>query len=123
MAAVLSQRRELHGPPAYYTQDWEAARNSVRTLAALAPELVVSGHGQPWGGQSLRDQLFELAEHFDERERPSFGRYAKQPAIADASGVVMIPPDPLPAILAGAGAMAAVAGFMWATSGRKRPAA
>ena len=30
--AVATQRPELHGPPAYFTTDWDAARESVRTL-------------------------------------------------------------------------------------------
>lgn len=44
--AVARQRPELHGPPMYYTQDWTAARLSVERLAALEPELVVTGHGR-----------------------------------------------------------------------------
>ena len=122
MIAVLLQRCELHGPPAYYTPDWDLARESVRVLAALAPELLVPGHGQPWGGAAMREQLAVLAEHFDRMERPRYGRYRTQPAIADASGVVMLPPDPLPAWLAGAGAMAAAAGLVWAVSSRRRVA-
>ena len=35
--AIATQRPELHGPPAYYTTDWDAARESVRRLAALRP--------------------------------------------------------------------------------------
>jgi hypothetical protein len=54
MLAVLTQRCELHGPPAYYTQDWDSARESVRALAALEPELLVAGHGQPWGREAMR---------------------------------------------------------------------
>jgi hypothetical protein len=123
MTAVLAQRRELHGPPAYFTQDWDRARDSFRRLAALAPDLIVSGHGQPCGGQEVRDELLSLAEDFDRLERPAFGRYAKQPAIADESGVVMLPRDPLPALLAGAGAMVAAAGLVWAATAAGRRAA
>lgn len=116
MAAVLTQRRELHGPPAYYTQDWDRARESVRALVGLSPEWIVSGHGEPCPGQAVREDLVTLARDFDRLERPGFGRYARQPAIADESGVLMLPPDPLPAVLAGAGAMAAVAGIVWAAN-------
>jgi glyoxylase-like metal-dependent hydrolase (beta-lactamase superfamily II) len=111
--AVLQQRCELHGPPAYFTPDWDAARDSLRALAALHPELIVAGHGQPWGGREMRERLAELAADFDAMERPRFGRYAKQPAIADERGVVMVPPDPLPPLLAGAAALAATAGLVW----------
>lgn len=113
MMAVLAQRCELHGPPAYFTPDWDSARDSVRALAKLDPALVVAGHGQPWAGEEMRTRLRTLAEDFDALERPRFGRYGKQPAIADESGVVMLPPDPLPPLLAGAAAMLATAGLVW----------
>jgi glyoxylase-like metal-dependent hydrolase (beta-lactamase superfamily II) len=116
MLAVMTQRCELHGPPAYYTQDWDSARESVRKLAALAPALLVPGHGQPWGGAEMREKLFVLAERFDHLERPRIGRYARQPAVVNESGIVMLPRDPLPAYLAGAGAMAAAAAIVWAAS-------
>jgi glyoxylase-like metal-dependent hydrolase (beta-lactamase superfamily II) len=116
MTAVLAQRRELHGPPAYYTQDWDRARDSFRALARLAPELIVSGHGQPWHEPQMHDELMVIANDFDRLERPAFGRYARQPAIADETGVVMLPPDPLPAMLAGAGAMAAAGALVWIAS-------
>ena len=119
--AVLTQRCELHGPPAYFTQDWSSARDSVRQLAALAPETLVAGHGQPMRGETMRTRLRTLAEHFDEWERPRYGRYAAQAAVADDSGTVILPPDPLPKVLAGAGAAAAALGVVWiATAARKR---
>ena len=33
----IAQSPELHGPPAYFTSDWDAARDSVELLAALNP--------------------------------------------------------------------------------------
>ncbi len=110
IVAVMAQRCELHGPPAYFTADWDRARDSVRTLAALAPACVIAGHGQPMRGGRLRDALSDLAATFDARERPRFGRYAHDPAIADESGVIAVPPDPLPKVLAGVGAALALAG-------------
>jgi glyoxylase-like metal-dependent hydrolase (beta-lactamase superfamily II) len=126
LTAVMTQRCELHGPPAYFTPDWTSARESVRRLAALAPAFLVAGHGQPMSGEAMRERLCFLAEHFDEIERPRFGRYATQPAIADESGVVLLPPDPLPKVLAGIGAIAATAGLVWtarAATRRRRVAA
>ncbi len=123
LAAVMTQRCELHGPPAYYTSDWTSARDSVRRLSALAPATLVAGHGQPMSGEAMRECLYVLAEHFDTLERPRFGRYATQPAISDQSGVVLLPPDPLPKVLAGLGAIAATAGLVWtarAVSSRRR---
>jgi glyoxylase-like metal-dependent hydrolase (beta-lactamase superfamily II) len=110
MLAVVTQRRELHGPPAYYTQDWLAAKESVRRLAALEPELLVTGHGEPFGGDEMRSELRELASRFDEREVPSVGRYARHPAVTDERGIVSLPPDPLPKVAAG---VAVAAGLAW----------
>jgi glyoxylase-like metal-dependent hydrolase (beta-lactamase superfamily II) len=121
LSAVLTQRVEMHGPPAYFTQDWSGARDSVQQLAALAPETLVAGHGQPMSGETMRTRLNELAGHFDQRERPRYGRYAAQAAVADDTGTVILPPDPLPKVLAGAGAAAAALGVVWfATAARRR---
>src|ERR671919_701782 len=35
--AALTNRPEIHGPPAYFTPDWTASRRSVERLAALEP--------------------------------------------------------------------------------------
>lgn len=120
IAAVMTQRCELHGPPAYYTPDWTSSRESMRRLAALAPSILLAGHGQPMSGEAMRERLYVLAEHFDTIERPRFGRYATQPAIADHTGVVLLPRDPLPKVLAGVGAIAATAGLVWAARASAR---
>jgi glyoxylase-like metal-dependent hydrolase (beta-lactamase superfamily II) len=91
--ASAVQRPEMHGPPTYFTPDWEAAGASVRRLAALEPELVVSGHGRAMHGPELRAALHELADHFDEVAMPHTGRYVREPARADDSGVTYVPPD------------------------------
>src|SRR4051812_11438627 len=36
--AAIAQEPEMHGPPMYFTPDWNSAENSVRSLAALEPE-------------------------------------------------------------------------------------
>jgi len=102
--AVLSQRPEIHGPPAYYTIDWHAARRSVEDLAALEPMLAVTGHGPPLAGESLVDGLHQLARDFDRIAVPSDGRYVREPVVADERGVVYVPPDVLHPVLWGAGA-------------------
>src|SRR5436853_7439169 len=63
--AVATQRPELHGPPAYYTTDWDAARASVERLAALRPAAVATGHGQPLAGADVAAALNALAHDFD----------------------------------------------------------
>ena len=83
--AVTVQKPEMHGPPAYYTQDWEAARESVRKLAALEPELVVTGHGPAMQGPEMREALHHLARNFDEIAVPESGKYVRDPAKAGTS--------------------------------------
>jgi glyoxylase-like metal-dependent hydrolase (beta-lactamase superfamily II) len=73
--AVATQRPELHGPPMYYTTDWNRARASVQTLAALEPEVAVTGHGPPLHGEELRRGLEVLARDFDRIAVPAHGRY------------------------------------------------
>ena len=107
--AIATQRLEMHGPPAYFTQDWAAAAESVGRLAALEPETLVTGHGEPWTGAQMRGTLRDLAAHFADREIPTFGRYAQQPARTDERGIVSVPPDPLPKVLAGAALAAGIA--------------
>jgi glyoxylase-like metal-dependent hydrolase (beta-lactamase superfamily II) len=73
--AVATQRPELHGPPAYFTIDWDAARDSVRRLAALNPGIVAPSHGRPMSGPETTDALRHLADRFDELSRPEHGKY------------------------------------------------
>jgi glyoxylase-like metal-dependent hydrolase (beta-lactamase superfamily II) len=49
--AVAVQRPEMHGPPMYYTVEWDKAGSSVARLAELEPELVITGHGVPMRGR------------------------------------------------------------------------
>ena len=117
--AVATQRREMHGPPAYFTQDWAASGNSVGRLSALEPDNLLPGHGEPWSGGEMRALLRELSVNFDRREVPTFGRYAQRPAVTDERGIVSLPPDPLPKVLAGA---VLAAGAAWALSQKRRAA-
>ena len=84
--AALTQKPELHGPPMYYTQDWEASRESVRRLAALEPETAVTGHGRAMQGEPLRTALHTLARDFDRIAVPEDGKYVGNPARPDGSG-------------------------------------
>ncbi len=81
--ATAVQKPEVHGPPKYYTVDWAAARDSVRTLAALKPAVAVAGHGRPLQGLELQHGLERLADRFDDVAVPIHGRYAEQPAKAE----------------------------------------
>lgn len=75
--SVTTQIPELHGPPQYYTPDWERAGDSVRRLAALEPELVVTGHGPPMHGPRMRTALLALARDFESTAVPEQGKYVR----------------------------------------------
>lgn len=92
LSEVLSQRQKVHGPPAYFTCDWDAARRSVELLASLKPTLAACGHGIPMRNPTLTLELDELILGFDTITLPSQGRYVRQPAVTDQSGVKILPP-------------------------------
>jgi glyoxylase-like metal-dependent hydrolase (beta-lactamase superfamily II) len=73
--AVAKQKPELHGPPAYYTPDWDAARRSVQELAALKPVTIAPHHGLPMCGEGVSEQLDRLATNFDRVALPEHGKY------------------------------------------------
>lgn len=68
---ILVQRPEMLGPPRYFTPDWQAAHRSVQTLAALNPDLVVTGHGPALQGAEMRAALHKLADEFEAIAMPS----------------------------------------------------
>jgi glyoxylase-like metal-dependent hydrolase (beta-lactamase superfamily II) len=63
--AALAQQPELHGPPSYFTSDWNLARESVQRLAQLNPTIVAPGHGKPLSGPNVPEALRILAANFD----------------------------------------------------------
>jgi len=77
--AVATQKPELHGPPAYFTTDWDAARASVQQLSSLEPHIIATAHGQPMAGTEATDALAHLAAQFDELARPAQGKYLEHP--------------------------------------------
>lgn len=89
--AVATQREEFHGPPAYFTCDWNEAQKSVQKLNNLNPMAAGTGHGIAVRGLDLELGLNRLAHHFEEMSIPSEGRYVKQPAITDENGIVEMP--------------------------------
>lgn len=92
-SALTQFPTEVRRPPAYYTPDWDAARDSVERLAALRPNLGATGHGTPMWGNLLREELDLLARHFDELARPRNGRYTLEKARTDEGGVRSLPPE------------------------------
>jgi hypothetical protein len=118
-SAVYAQKQAVHGPPAYFTPDWDAARDSMALLVRLEPKVAATGHGIAMHGEELRRQLAAFMPQFDTLARPKVGRYAHVPATADASGVTSVPPPlvrPWLKVLAVAGV--ALGGLALATAGQ-----
>ena len=121
--AVLTQRPQVHGPPAYFTPDWAAAGESVARLAELQPEVAATGHGVPLEGEAMRRALQELARDFSRLAVPAQGRYVGRPAIADGTGVVFVPPrgsESRNTLLLAAGGALAVGLWIASRGGRPR---
>jgi glyoxylase-like metal-dependent hydrolase (beta-lactamase superfamily II) len=78
LTGVVTQKAELHGPPSYYTPDWDAAKLSVEKLAELEPTTLAAGHGPSLSGPDVAYRLHELADHFDAIARPE--KYRRDPA-------------------------------------------
>ncbi|WP_075036306.1 MBL fold metallo-hydrolase [Halobacillus dabanensis] len=75
---VITQHKEINGPPRYLTTDWEAARDSVQNLEALNPSVAVTGHGKPVYGKELSDGLKRLVQDFDRIAIPDYGHYVNR---------------------------------------------
>ena len=78
-AANFTQPAELHGPPSYFTSDWQAAKSSVRQLSGLNPVAVAPGHGKPLSGPEVASALRALASDFDRVAVPENVREGKEP--------------------------------------------
>lgn len=89
--SVMTQKRELNGPPKYFTSDWEAAFRSAKLLADLEPSVIAAGHGKPMSGPSLQEDLQQLVIQFDTKAKPARGRYVKEAALSNEDGVLYIP--------------------------------
>ena len=112
----VRRRPELCNPPAPLTFDWEAARESVRQIASLAPAAIGAGHGVPVAGKSVAWSADRFAARFTP---PVRGRYIAEPAAMGPAGLEWIPP-PVPDPLARhAGAALMVLGFGLAAAGRR----
>jgi hypothetical protein len=78
---------------------WEAGHGIIhhqerkhQQLAALEPNLAVTGHGPAMRGAEMRAALHSLAREFEHIAVPKHGRYVHEPARADATGVTYVPP-------------------------------
>lgn len=72
---VLTQTKEISGPPRYLTTDWQAAYESVKKLKELRPSVAITGHGLAMEGEELTENLQKLVDDFDQIALPNHGKY------------------------------------------------
>lgn len=72
---VITQEKEISGPPRYFTTDWKAAKESVEKLAQLHPSVAVTGHGLPMAEEELTKNLEKLVLDFEDIAKPDYGKY------------------------------------------------
>ncbi len=108
-SGLLGARKELARAGAPFNFDWDATRESVARLAALRPQVVGCGHGLPLNESALPERLDQFAKLF---HRPRHGRYVREAAEVNLTGVTWLPPapfDPVPLATAGALLLAGIA--------------
>lgn len=72
---VITQAKEVSGPPRYLTTDWDKSEQSVGILQALDPHIAITGHGLPAEGNWLKENLTNLAADFREIAIPDYGKF------------------------------------------------
>ena len=78
LVSVLTQSKEVSGPPKYLTTDWAAAEDSVKRLKDLDPSMVIPSHGQPMKGEELHRHLEILVQDFDKVAKPKESRFVSR---------------------------------------------
>ena len=97
--SVITQKKEISGPPKYFTPNWLAAAMSVKKLRDLKPEVAGTGHGPSMKGDELTQGLGDLVNDFQHLAIPEDGRYSHEPAKTNRNGVQHLPPAPFNKIL------------------------
>ncbi|WP_018932124.1 MBL fold metallo-hydrolase [Gracilibacillus lacisalsi] len=72
--AVFFPLQHVYGPPAYFTEDWISAEETVKKLADLDPDMIIAGHGLPMEGETMKKELKKLADSFIEQAIPKHKR-------------------------------------------------
>lgn len=74
---VTLQKKDISGPPRYFTPDWKASHASVRKLRDLNPLRAITGHGLPMENNELSKNLSYLTDNFEEIAVPDYGRHVE----------------------------------------------
>ncbi|WP_368985455.1 hypothetical protein NST54_13095 [Caldifermentibacillus hisashii] len=59
----------------FYSSGLQLAKKSVEKLAALHPQVAVTGHGLPMEGEELEQGLTKLVNEFDTIAVPDYGKF------------------------------------------------
>src|SRR4051794_19640123 len=76
--AAIVQTPELHGPPAYFTSNWNDAIDSIHRLSLLHPVTLAPGHGKPLAGSEIEQKFSVFASSFGKSERSEERRVGKE---------------------------------------------
>lgn len=113
LGAVLRDAPKISRVGTPFNYDWAASRRSVQLLAALNPVALGCGHGPVLTGPAALAGLHHLAAAYPV---PAHGRYVREPARTNASGVEHLPPpvvDQLPRRALALAVSALAAGAVW----------
>ncbi len=111
-AAMFKRPQKIARSGTPFICDWDKTRASAQALAPLQPRVVACGHGIPMSGEDVASQLDNFAANFP---IPLHGRYVEEAAQTDANGIVSLPPAPpdvLPKVAIGIGAILLAAQLM-----------
>ncbi len=89
LLTLLMQKQQVYRPAVPATTDWQKAKASVQSLAELRPQVIAAGHGRPMS--DTVGELEQLAANFNV---PKHGRYVRDPARFDETGITYLPPAP-----------------------------
>ena len=87
LAKLQKECSHLEGEASSFLQDLAASQTICQqlqgALAALEPEVLVTGHGHPMRGVAMRAALHMLAAEFDQVAHPPHAKYADHPVSAE----------------------------------------
>lgn len=75
LLSVITQKKDISGPPKYLTTKWKEAEKSVKLLQSLEPKLILPSHGKPLKGYEAKEYLNTLVNHFKDIAVPEEGKF------------------------------------------------
>jgi len=107
-------------PPAPWILDWESLRRTWRSIAQLAPNALICGHGTPIAGEAVPGLLAHFAEY---KVMVRHGQHINEPVRLGHDGTFnQVPdiPDPALTVAKAAGVVLAAGVVIWWMDRRRR---